>query len=213
MRPSNLLITKITGGSMQCIMSLIITASKKFGLTATSRIKSNFRVIIKQRHRDQYMQRWKAEISSSNRFSSLNNLKGTFGRSRYIDHKRSRNTSNLYASAYRYEPLFDIHEKENHWYIYLPSLHQWLWLDVITQPFIQDAYQRKLKAPRHWPLIVKGICRWPVNSPHKGPVTRHHEDPAGYTNRHVILEKWKTLITMRSKFHPWFRRKQITNGV
>ena len=47
--------------------------------------ESNFHVIIKQRLRDQYIQRWKAKISSSNRFSFLNNLKGTFERSSYID--------------------------------------------------------------------------------------------------------------------------------
>ena len=47
--------------------------------------ESNFHVIIKQRLRDQYMQRWKAKISSSSRFSLLNNLKCTFERSRYID--------------------------------------------------------------------------------------------------------------------------------
>ena len=30
---------------------------------------------------------------------------------------------------------------------------------------------KKIKAPRHWPLL-RGIHRWPVNSPHKWPVTR-----------------------------------------
>ena len=87
--------------------------------------ESNFHVIIKQRLRDQYMQHWKAKISSSSWVSLLNTLKGTFERSRYIDTIKDPE-----PSAYRYEPFFDIREKENHWYIYLPSLHQWLWLDV-----------------------------------------------------------------------------------
>ena len=46
---------------------------------------------------------------------------------------------------------------------------------LFTQPFIQGADQRKIKAPRYWPSWGGGgggIHRWPVNSPHKGPVTR-----------------------------------------
>ena len=31
--------------------------------------------------------------------------------------------------------------------------------------------KENIKAPRHWSFVV-GIHRWPVNSPHKGPVTR-----------------------------------------
>ena len=40
---------------------------------------------------------------------------------------------------------------------------------LFTQLFIQSQIKENIKAPRHWPL---GIHRWPVNSPHKGPVTR-----------------------------------------
>ena len=32
--------------------------------------------------------------------------------------------------------------------------------------------QRIIKAPRYWSFVWRGIHRWPVNSPHKGPVTR-----------------------------------------
>ena len=42
---------------------------------------------------------------------------------------------------------------------------------VFTQPFIQSQIKENIKAPRHWPLWG-GIHRSPVNSPHKGPVTR-----------------------------------------
>ena len=41
---------------------------------------------------------------------------------------------------------------------------------LFTQPFIQ-AQSKKTSKPRHWPLW--GIHRWPVNSPHKVPVTRN----------------------------------------
>ena len=40
-----------------------------------------------------------------------------------------------------------------------------------TQPFFQAQIKENIKAPRHWPS-VRGIHRWPVNSPHKGSVTR-----------------------------------------
>ena len=36
--------------------------------------------------------------------------------------------------------------------------------------FVQALIEETSKAPRHWPLW--GNHRWPVNSPHKGPVTR-----------------------------------------
>ena len=36
---------------------------------------------------------------------------------------------------------------------------------LLTEPFIQAQINENFKAPRHWPL-------WPVNSPHKGSVTR-----------------------------------------
>ena len=42
---------------------------------------------------------------------------------------------------------------------------------VFTQPFIQAQIKENIKAPRHWPFVW-GIHRWPMNSPHKRPVTR-----------------------------------------
>ena len=43
-------------------------------------------------------------------------------------------------------------------------------VSLFTQPFVQAQIKENIKAPRHWPF-VRGIHRWPVNSPHKGPVT------------------------------------------
>ena len=42
---------------------------------------------------------------------------------------------------------------------------------LFSQPFIQAQIKENTKVPRNWPF-VRGIHRWPVNSPHKGPVTR-----------------------------------------
>ena len=42
---------------------------------------------------------------------------------------------------------------------------------LFTQPFVQAQIKENIKAPRHWPLCG-GIHRWPVNSPHKRPITR-----------------------------------------
>ena len=44
-------------------------------------------------------------------------------------------------------------------------------VSIVTQLFVQVQIKENIKAPRHWPLW-RGINRWPVNSPHKGPVTR-----------------------------------------
>ena len=79
------------------------------------------------------MQRWKAKISSSSRFALLNNLKGTFERSRYIDTMKDPETRLIFTRLHTdMNPFLDIYGKENHWYIYLSSLHQWLWLDVLS---------------------------------------------------------------------------------
>ena len=40
-------------------------------------------------------------------------------------------------------------------------------LAIVSQPFIRAQIKVNIKTPRHWPL-----CGGPVNSPHKGPVTR-----------------------------------------
>ena len=42
---------------------------------------------------------------------------------------------------------------------------------LFTQPFIQGADQRKHQSSASL-VFVRWIHRWPVNSPHKGPVTR-----------------------------------------
>ena len=42
---------------------------------------------------------------------------------------------------------------------------------LLTQPFIQGADQRKHQSSASL-TFVWGIHRWPVNSPHRGPVTR-----------------------------------------
>ena len=42
---------------------------------------------------------------------------------------------------------------------------------LFTQPFIQGADQKKHQSSASL-AFVRGIHRWPVNSPHKGPVTR-----------------------------------------
>ena len=42
---------------------------------------------------------------------------------------------------------------------------------LFTQPFVQAQIKENIKAPRHWRLCWR-IHRWPVNSPHKWPVTR-----------------------------------------
>ena len=42
---------------------------------------------------------------------------------------------------------------------------------LFIQPFIQVEIKENIKDPRHWPF-VRGIHRWPMISPRKGPVTR-----------------------------------------
>ena len=42
---------------------------------------------------------------------------------------------------------------------------------LFTQPFIQAQIKKKFKSSASL-AFVRGIHRWPVNSPHKGPVTR-----------------------------------------
>ena len=42
---------------------------------------------------------------------------------------------------------------------------------LFTQPFFQAQIKENIKASRHW-LFVRGIHWWPVNSPHKEPVTQ-----------------------------------------
>ena len=48
-------------------------------------------------------------------------------------------------------------------------------LTIVYSTFIQAQVKENINAPRHWPLCGEFTVtdhRWPVNSPHKGPVTR-----------------------------------------
>ena len=44
-------------------------------------------------------------------------------------------------------------------------------LAIVNATVHLEADQRKPQTPASL-AFVRGICRWPVNSPHKGPVTR-----------------------------------------
>ena len=61
---------------------------------------------------------------------------------------------------------------------------------LFTQLFVPAQMKENIEAPRHWPF-VRGIHRWPVNSPHKGLVTRkrlfiwwwcHHDSTISTSN-------------------------------
>ena len=44
---------------------------------------------------------------------------------------------------------------------------------VYSTPFVRAQIKENINALHHWPSwVVRGIRRWPVNSPHEGPVTR-----------------------------------------
>ena len=45
--------------------------------------------------------------------------------------------------------------------------------------------------------------------PHKSIRYKGSHEPGAHTNRNCIPKKSRTLMTMTSKFHPWFRRKSI----
>ena len=45
------------------------------------------------------------------------------------------------------------------------------WLDCLFNTFSRLRGWEKNEAPRYWPFL-RGIHRWPVDSPHKGQVTR-----------------------------------------
>ena len=45
--------------------------------------------------------------------------------------------------------------------------------------------------------------------PHKSIRYKGSHEPGAYTNRNCIPKKSRTLMTMTSKFHPWFTRKSI----
>ena len=58
---------------------------------------------------------------------------------------------------------------------------------MTSQPFVQAQVKENSKAPHHWPLWGEWIHRWPVNSPHKGPVTREI-----FPFDHVTMNSWLT---------------------
>ena len=63
---------------------------------------------------------------------------------------------------------------------------------LFTQPFVHAHIKENIKAPRHWP--VRGIHRSPVNSPHKGPVTRKmfpFDDVIVWTVCELIIQSCK----------------------
>ena len=43
-------------------------------------------------------------------------------------------------------------------------------VSIVYSTVCADADPKNIKPPRYWPF-VRGIHRWPVDSPHKGPVT------------------------------------------
>ena len=45
----------------------------------------------------------------------------------------------------------------------------WARVTIVIQPFVQAQIKENIKVPRHWPGEFYAS---PVNSPHKGPVTR-----------------------------------------
>ena len=56
------------------------------------------------------------------------------------------------------------------------QIQEYKWLPrhlnyTASQVFVQQSAQADIKAPHHW-CFVKGIHRWLVDTPHKGPVMR-----------------------------------------
>ena len=67
---------------------------------------------------------------------------------------------------------------------------------MIVYSYIQAHINENIKAPRHWPLWEE-ILRWPVNCPHKGPVTRknasvwwRHHDNGNYVIHELLHISW-----------------------
>ena len=48
---------------------------------------------------------------------------------------------------------------------------KWSASRVFAQPIVLAQIEENIKVPHHW-AFVRGIHRWPVDSPHKGPVTQ-----------------------------------------
>ena len=77
---------------------------------------------------------------------------------------------------------------------------------------IQAQIKESIKAPCHWPFM-RGIHRSPVNSPHKGPVTRkmflfwwcHREYECGKVHRISVLDA-KVRGTLWIMMTSWHRR-------
>ena len=74
-----------------------------------------------------------------------------------------------------------------------------------AQPFVQAQVEENIKAPLHWSFL-RLIRRWPVNSPHKGPVTRKM-----FPFNDVIMKTW-VIVTLGQIMvccifgaHRWYR--------
>ena len=73
--------------------------------------------------------------------------------------------------------IFCGHQSRHNRHPHITMRSQWARLRIkspasrlFTHAFIPVQIKENIKAPSHWPL--RGIHRWPMNSPHKGPVTR-----------------------------------------
>ena len=64
---------------------------------------------------------------------------------------------------------------------------------LFAQPFIQVQITENIKAQRHWPFL-RGIHRWPVNFPHKWPVTRKMFAFDGVIMPVLVKKLWWTWI-------------------
>ena len=60
--------------------------------------------------------------------------------------------------------------------------------DCLLNRLFKVQIKENIKATRHWPF-VRRIHRWPVNSPHKGPVTRKmfpFDDVIMIPSQHIV---------------------------
>ena len=101
------------------------------------------------------------------------------------------------------------------------KLLRWLLKLPVLRLFTQ--FKENVKAPRHW-LFVRGIHRWPVNSLHKGPVTRKMFpfDDVIMVWQEYILVTAGTLITLAvanmnrqvaGGLHKYMARSQCFNSL
>ena len=75
-------------------------------------------------------------------------------------------------------------------------------VSIFSQLFVYVQIKENIKARRHWPLC-EGIHRWPVDSPHKGPVTRKM-----FPFDDVIMLGWIHAITI----YTWIMNIYLVDG-